>query len=139
MPFRKFNVVVLLLTMTLMLSACNTLQQMKTREIMTDFQEVFRLYSKHLRWGHFRELTTLMTPSQLGPALEKIDSLKDRRISKVKSIKWDLDEENKVLVGPVVIEYYLSDRGIIRTTTQQQTWRLIGDNWKLDTGLPDLP
>lgn len=123
------------------LTACNTMQRIHNDELMTNFDQTFTTYSKHLRWGHFRELTTFMTPEHIGPSLQKVDSLKDRRVSRVKPIAWIMDEEKGVMVGDVVIDYYITSRAVIRQTTQQQTWRLVGEDehWKLDTGLPDLP
>ena len=138
--------ILLPLTLGLMLTACNavsnTIHRIETNEIMNDFDETFTQYSKHLRWGHFRELTTFMTQEQIGPSMAKIDSLKERRVSRVTPIAWILDEEDGVMVGDVVIDYYITNRAVIRQTTQQQTWRLVGEDheiWKLDTPIPDLP
>ena len=143
---RLANKLLLSLMFGLLLTGCNavsnTIQRIETSEKMEDFDETFTLYSKHLRWGHFRELTTFMTQEHIGPSMAKIDSLKERRISRVKPVAWILDEENGVMVGDVVIDYYLTNRAVIRQTTQQQTWRLVGEEdeiWKLDSPIPDLP
>ena len=134
------------LMLGLLLTGCNavsnTIQRIETSEKMEDFDETFTLYSKHLRWGHFRELTTFMTQEQIGPSLAKIDSLKDRRISRVTPTAWIYDEEKGVMIGDVIIDYYITNRAVIRQTTQQQTWRLVGEEdefWQLDSPIPDLP
>lgn len=122
----------------LVLAGCNTLQRIQSGEITGKFDDTFETYSKHLRWSHYKVLTSFMTPEKIGPALEKAESLKGRRVSSVKPVAWVLDAENKVMVGDVVIDYYIVDRGLIRSTTQHQTWRFDGNAWKLDNGLPDL-
>jgi hypothetical protein len=127
-----------LLAIIVMLNGCNTMQRIHTRELMTEFDETFIQYSKHLRWGHFRQLTTFMTQEHVAPTLAKIDSLKNIRISDVKPITWILDEEKGVMVGDVVIDYYITNKAIIRQTTQNQVWRWADEHWKLDSGLPDL-
>jgi hypothetical protein len=127
-----------LITLGFMLTACNTMQRMHQSELMNDFDTTFVQYSKFLRWGHFRELTTFMTKDHVAPSMAKIDSLKNIRISKVNPIAWILDEEKGVMVGDVVIDYYVTNKAVIRQTTQQQVWRWIDEHWKLDTGLPDL-
>ena len=127
----------------LMLTGCdtvrNTMHRIETSELTGKFDETFITYSKHLRWGHFRELTTFMTTEQIAPTLAKAESLKGRKISHVQPSAWVLDEEGGVMVGDVLIDYYIIDRGVVRSTTQRQTWRYNDERWQLDSGLPDLP
>ena len=109
----------------LMLTGCetvqNTIDRIETSELTGKFDQTFVSYSKHLRWGHFRE------------------SLKGRKISHVTPSAWVLDEEEGIMVGDILIDYYIIDRGVIRSTTQHQTWRYKDERWQLDSGLPDLP
>ena len=127
----------------LMLTGCetvqNTIDRIETSELTGKFDETFISYSKHLRWGHFRELTTFMTAEQRAPTLAKAESLKGRKISHVTPSAWVLDEEGGVMVGDILIDYYIIDRGVIRSATQTQTWRYKDERWQLDSGLPDLP
>jgi|GEM_PF-3611592 len=136
---RQYLFISSIIVVSLLLTACNTLQRIQTSEITGRFDETFNLYSKHLRWSHFKQLTTFMTPEQIAPALEKIQSLEGRKISSVRPQAWIFDEKENVMVGDVDIDYYVVDRGVIRSTTQHQTWRLNGETWQLDSGLPNLP
>ncbi len=127
----------LLLIYILTLTGCNELQ---ARDRMTKFEETFRLYAKHLRWGHFPEVTGFMTPEHVAPSLSHATKLKEIRISGVTPINWIVDEAQENISGNVTVSYYVTNRGVIRETTQQQTWiwQSEGKNWKLNTGLPDL-
>ena len=127
-----------IVVIALMLSACNTIQRLQTNELTTTFNERFRLYSKHLRWGHFNEVTTFMTQEHIAPSIAKINSFKERRITSIKPLTWILDEQAGTMVGDIDVDYYIADRGVIRSTSQHQTWRLNGEIWQLDAGLPDL-
>ena len=127
-----------LIILGLLLSGCNTMQRIQNSELMEDFDETFFLYSKHLRWGHFRQVTTFMTPERIGPAMDQIDTFKDIRVSKVQPITWILNSEEETIKGEIVVDYYIVSRSVIRSTSQKQTWRYINDTWKLDTGFPDL-
>jgi hypothetical protein len=127
----------------LMLTGCetvqNTIDRIETSELTGKFDETFISYSKHLRWGHFRELTTFMTTEHIAPTLLKAELLKGRKISRVTPSAWVFNEEEGVMVGEILVDYYIIDRGVIRSTTQSQTWRYKDERWKLDNGLPDLP
>ena len=124
----------------ILLTGCNTMQRIQTGELTTTFDRTFIQYEKHLRWGHFRELTTFMTTDHIGPTIEKIPAitLRDIRISRVKPTAWLLNYDTGVMVGDVIVDYYIASSGVIRSTTQNQTWRYDGEEWKLDNGLPDL-
>ena len=63
-----------LIVASLLLTGCNTLQRIQAGEITEKFNETFNLYSKHLRWSHFKQLTSFMTPEQVAPALAHIQS-----------------------------------------------------------------
>jgi len=135
----KFFASIIITISFLLLTGCNTLQRIENSELTSDFDQIFDAYSKNLRWSHYKQITVFMTDEQIAPSLDKIKSLKGRRVSDVKPIAWALDDQTQVMTGDVVIDYYIVDRGVIRTTTQHQTWRYIGDTWRLDSGLPDLP
>lgn len=130
--------IVFIITIFTLLSACNAMQNLRTSEITGKFDERFRLYSKHLRWGHFRELTAFMTPERIAPALIQVDSFKERRITNVKPIAWLLDEQAGTMTGDVMIDYYVENRAVVRSVTQHQIWRRNGEIWQLDSGFPDL-
>jgi len=134
------HIITIFIFSSILLTGCNTLQRIQTGQLTTEFDQTFLLYAKHLRWGHFRELTTYMTPEHIGPAMEKITSITLRgiKVSHVEPIAWLLDMENEVMTGDVVVDYYITSSGLIRQTTQHQIWRLNGDIWQLDGGLPDL-
>lgn len=123
---------------SVLLSGCNTIQRIQAGELTTDFDQTFRQYSKHLRWGHFRELTAFMTADHIAPAMVQAGSLKDIKISSVKPTAWILDKDAGIMTGDVMVDYYITTRGVIRSTTQHQTWRYQNEKWKLDNGLPDL-
>lgn len=136
----------LALVFGMFLSGCNTLQRIQSGELTTTFDRTFIAYSKHLRWGHFRELTNFMMPEHIGPALTKAIQLDDVKVSRVTPIAWvlsgmdDDNDENTVMVGDVVIQYYLVSTSTIHSITQNQTWRHDSENdtWRLDNGLPEF-
>ena len=134
------HIITLTMLSGILLSGCNTMQRIQTGELTTTFDRTFIQYAKHLRWGHFRELTTFMTTDHIGPTIEKIPAitLRDIRISKVQPTAWLLNYDTGVMVGDVIVDYYIVSSGIIRSTTQHQTWRYNGEEWKLDNGLPDF-
>lgn len=119
----------------LLLPACNQLQNQNR---MTQFQETFRQYAKHLRWGHYSQVTRFMTEAHITTALSQSNRLKDIRISSVEPSSWIVSENSDTINGTINIEYYLTNRAVIRQTSQNQTWHWQDKAWKLDNGLPDL-
>lgn len=119
----------------MLLSACSQWQE---RDRMTRFEETFRLYSKHLRWGHFHQVSEFMTQRHAAESLNKADNFRGTQISSVRAASWIVDEAKEKVAGNVMIDYYMTNRAVIRQTTQDQTWLWNGKNWKLDNGLPDL-
>lgn len=133
----KIIVSFLLLSSLFITTGCN---RISGQDQMTRFDETFRIYSKHLRWGHFHEISGLLTPKHIEPALAKIPSLKNIRVSSVEPIKWIVAQNKEKLSGTVKISYYVTDRGVIRETHQQQTWLWNADTkiWKLDNSFPEF-
>jgi hypothetical protein len=131
---------VLLIALSLMMTACNTLQRIEDGELTSTFDRTFLTYSKHLRWSHFRELTTFMMPEHIGPSIEAANKLKDIKVSRVTPTAWLLNNQTGVMNGDVIIDYYITSSGMIRSITQHQTWRHDDerDTWQLDNGLPDF-
>jgi len=139
----SYRLIAFFMLASLLPTGCGTIDQIHTNEVTTNFDEIFILYSKHLRWGHFKELTSFMTAEQIGPAMEIIaantDKIGDRKVSKVQPLSWLLDEQAGTMTGDVTIEYYIPSRSVIRTATDHQIWKLNGNVWQLDSGLPKLP
>ncbi len=127
----------LLITVFTALAGCNT---WKDEDRMTKFNDSFRAYSKHLRWGHFHEVSSLMTTAHIAPAVATIPSLKNVRITAIEPLKWLVDETRENISGNVRIDYYLEDRGVVKQISQPQVWRWFEEpgTWKLDSGLPQL-
>ena len=135
----KIYSVFCMLLLASLLSACNPLQTLKSRNKWTDFDSAFQNYSKHLRWGHFREAAGFMTRQRQIESQALLAKLKNRRVSGVKATNWIMNKEEDEISGTIEISYYLEDRGVIRQTEQTQTWILQEKNWILDSPLPDLP
>lgn len=133
---RFFTVLIIL---SALLTACNPISQLQSRSRLTLFDDAFQLYSKHLRWGHYRQITSQMTQEHIPLSIARITALKNRRISQIEAPLWNLNESQDSTTGTVVISYYLADQGIVRQSTQQQTWIFQDDRWLLDAPLPDLP
>ncbi len=110
----------------------------KDEDRMTKFSDSFRIYSKHLRWGHFHEVSSFMTPEHVESAIAAIPSLKGVRITAIKPLKWTVDKSQDNISGNIQIDYYIEDIGIVKQTSQPQTWRWFKDlkTWKLDADLP---
>ena len=136
---RRFSYT-LIIAFSLLLGGCNTLQRIQANELTTTFDRTFLVYSKHLRWNHFREMTTFMMPEHVAPSMAKIGLLSDIKVSRVTPLAWLLNDEEGVMIGDVIIDYYLVSTSTIRSTTQHQTWRhdSESDTWRLDNGLPDF-
>jgi len=125
----------MLLAFALLSVACNPI---KSKWELTLFDDTFRLYSKHLRWGHFREISGMMTDRYVTESLAKIPRLKNIRVSRVEGPDWIVNENKDNISGTVEVSYYLADQGVIRQTTQQQTWIYRDNRWQLDAPLPDF-
>lgn len=124
-----------LIIVAALIAACNPLQ---SQSRLTLFDDSFQIYSKYLRWGHFREATSLMTDKHRLASLAKISGLKDIRISRVQATQWIMNEEKDRISGSIEISYYLTNQAVIRQIIQQQTWLFKDKVWRLDTGLPEL-
>lgn len=138
----RYLTIAILLGTTLF--GCNTIQKMKEKsknnELTNKFELSFLLYRKYLRWGNLKEITNLMTENQVPSAIKKLDSLKNIKISRVEPGTWKLDKDKLTMTGDITVDYYIVDRGVVRSTTQHQVWRYNEESkvWRLDTGLPDL-
>lgn len=136
MTTRTLFIVIFAACSLLFLEGC---QRLKNQDTTRRFDETFRQYSKHLRWGHYRQLAQFMTPEHAPGALEKADKYRERRVSSVHASQWIFNENMTQATGLIEIRYYLTDRGVIKDASQKQTWIREKDNWLLDNGLPDLP
>ena len=120
----------------LLSTACNSL---KSGERMTHFDETFRLYAKHLRWGQFTQVSSFLTEDHIAHSLAIIPSLKNIRVTHVTPLNWIANQEKDTIRGTVTIDYYITNRGVVKQTRQAQTWRWQETGWKLDADLPELP
>ena len=140
MPIRHKFAVLYLTFSLVMLTGCNTLQRIQAGELTTTFDRTFKVYQKHLRWSHFREMTSFMKPEHVGPSMAKIPELSDIKVSRVTPLAWVLNDVEGTMVGEIIIDYYITSTSTIRSTSQRQTWRHDSENdiWQLDNGLPDF-
>jgi hypothetical protein len=121
-----------------LLAACNPLKPLQSQDAWTNFNDTFKVYSKNLRWSHFRETAAFITPQHQAASQALLPSLKNRRVSKVTPTSWIMNKEEDGITGLIEINYYVTDRNVVRQMTQKQSWVLLNGNWLLDTPLPDL-
>ena len=134
--YKLFSAWVVVSLLSAMVSGCGV----QGKDRMARFHETFLAYSGHLRWGDFHRVAAFSTAGRADAAYAAAAGMKNIRVSGVESSNWLIDESQDRIRGSVKIQYYLPERGVIRETTQRQTWLWLEEakQWKLDAALPDL-
>ena len=129
---------VLLILLASLVVACGQLRASKTK--LERFEDTFRAYSQYLRWGDFANMASFMTPAHASQSLAMVDHYQAVRITGVRPISWDMDEKAGQVSGKVRIDYYLTNQGVVKSMTHQQTWLWMEEakRWLIDNGLPAL-
>ena len=133
--FAVATAVVAALALSLAAAGCGW----KGKDRMTGFRETFHAYSGYLRWGDFHRAAAFSTARHAQAAKATIARLDNIRVTAVTSSNWSPDESQERISGSVKIQYYLPERGVVRETTQRQTWLWLEEikDWRLDAGLPE--
>lgn len=109
------------------------------RNRILDFEKIGNAYRQAVRLSDFWAAYQFINPTE---AKEKFDPdrYKDIRVVKYEVVNTDISENQLMIKQHVQIEYYTTDRGIVKTIQDRQIWTYSPkrDVWQLQNGLPDF-
>jgi len=122
---------------TVLLTACPSMQEEKRS---TRLQEATQAYLSSLRWGYYDLAAQMIVHRESVPEPVNFEYLRNIRVT-------TYETQNQIPTGDpnaakfvVLISYYHTGYGTVKTITDHQTWRYEEQTkrWFLDGNLPDF-
>ena len=128
----------LLLTLTISVSACSVLFPIKD-----EFDRNSREYGQMLRWQEFEKAAGIyVEPSLRDEYRKRIEAGMDAKIVDYRVISVDCEPEKKKAEVRMELDYYLIPSARVKTVSDTQKWRYFEEpdrkGWRLESLLPEF-
>ena len=129
---------ILLLTLTLSVSACSVLFPIKD-----EFERNSKEYGQMLRWQEFEKAAGIYVDPPLRDAYRKrIEAARDVKVVDYRVTSVDCDPEKRTAEVRMELDYYLIPSARVKTVADTQKWRYIEEpgrkGWRLESLLPEF-
>ncbi len=133
---KKIVISLSLLSFSLLLSGCATLEQGERKD---DLWQALASYRKLLRWGYYEDAARYQLPDGKHKADLDLDYLKGIHLTEYEELERVVTSEDTLDVH-VKISFYHEDYSNVKTIRDVQNWVYVAESkrWFLDDDLPDL-
>jgi hypothetical protein len=123
--------------LALLTIGCADLKEM-TR--LKQFEDIALGYQHAMRWSDFDYVVQFVDPSTIEANPPDPQILKLVKVTDYKVRKTAASEDENQVYQYVEISYYRTDKMIVNTITERETWEWDkeGSQWRLKSGFPDF-
>ena len=104
------------------------------------FEDIASGYQNAMLWSDFDYVVQFVDPATIEANPPDPQILKLIKVTDYKVRKTATSEDGKQVYQVVEISYYRTDKMVVKTITERETWEWDkeGSQWRLKSGLPDF-